>query len=72
MNIDNFIEEILIQLIEEANKIRINASDDFETGKLFGYYFAISKIMNQAETFGVFDKLPESLQTFEPESLLGR
>lgn len=65
---ENFIEDILNQLIEEANEIK--ASDDFEKGKLFGYYFAISTILNQAEAFGVLDKLPKSLQDFKSESLL--
>jgi hypothetical protein len=64
---ENFIEDILTQLIEEANEIK--TSDDFEKGKLFGYYFAISKILHQAVAFGVFDKLPESLQKFSPEEL---
>jgi hypothetical protein len=65
---ENLIEDILNQLIEEANGIK--ASDDFEKGKLFGYYFAISNILNQAEAFGVLDKLPKRLQEFKPESLL--
>ena len=44
---ENFIEEILTQLIEEANEIKKNALDDFEKGKLYGYYESISKILNQ-------------------------
>lgn len=65
---ENFIEDILNQLIEEAKEIKV--SDDFERGKLFGYYFAISKILNQVEAFGLLDKLPKSLQKFKPENLL--
>lgn len=68
---ENFIEDILNQLIEEANTIKVNASDDFEKGKLFGYYHAISNILSQAIAFGVFDKLPKDLQEFNPEDLLG-
>ncbi|HQH19597.1 MAG TPA: hypothetical protein PKZ43_08575 [Bacteroidales bacterium] len=67
---ENFIEEILTQLIEEANEIKKNALDDFEKGKLYGYYESISKILNQAESFGVFDKLPKNLQEFKPEDFL--
>ena len=68
---ENFIEEILSQLIKEAEEIKVNnASNDFEKGKLFGYYESISKILNQTEAFDVFDKLPKSLQEFNPESLL--
>jgi|LSQX01.1.fsa_nt_gb hypothetical protein len=68
---ENFIEDILNQLIEEATEIKINASDDFEKGKLFGYYFTISNILSQAVAFGVFNKLPKNLQEFKPESLIG-
>jgi hypothetical protein len=67
---ENFIEDILNQLIEEANEIKVNASDDFEKGKLFGYYFTISNILSQAVAFDVLDKLPKNLQEFNPESLL--
>ncbi len=65
---ENFIEDLLNQLIEEAKEIK--AYDDFERGKLFGYYFAISKTLNQVEAFGLLDKLPKSLQKFKPECLL--
>jgi hypothetical protein len=67
---ENLIEEILTQLIEEAVEIKANATDDFAKGKLFGYYASISKILNQAEAFGLSDKLPENLQEFNPEDLL--
>ena len=67
---ENFIEDILNQLIEEANEVKINASDDFEKGKLFGYYFTISNILSQAVAFGLFDKLTKNLQEFKPEDLL--
>lgn len=65
---ENFIEDILNQLIEEAKEIKV--SDDFEKGKLFGYYHSISNILSQAVAFNVFDKLPKSLQEFNAESLL--
>lgn len=68
---ENFIEEVLTQLIEEAFELKANAIHDFEKGKLFGYYTTISKILNQAEAFDVFDKLPKELQDFNPEDLLG-
>jgi hypothetical protein len=65
---ENFIEDILNQLIEEAKEIK--AIDDFEKGKLFGYYFSISNILSQAVSFGVIDKLSKKLREFNPESLL--
>jgi hypothetical protein len=67
---ENFIEEVLTQVIEEAIEIKSIASDEFEKGRLFGYIRIISKILNQAEAFGVFDKLPKNIQEFIPESLL--
>jgi len=67
---ENFIEEILTQLIDEANEIKPSVSDDLRIGKLFGYYECISIILNQAEAFGAIEKLPKSLQEFKPESLL--
>lgn len=69
---ENIIEEILSQLIEEATDLKSNTGDDFEVGKLFGYFIAISKILNQAEAFGLIDKLPTSLSEFNPESLLNK
>lgn len=65
---ENFIEDILNQLIDEAKVIK--PIDDFEKGKLFGYYFSISNILSQAVSFGVIDKLPLKLREFNPESLL--
>ncbi len=67
---ETFIEDILNQLIEEATEIKSNACDDFEKGKLLGYYHSISNILSQAVAFNVFDKLPKKLQEFNPESLL--
>ncbi len=69
---ENYIEDILNQLIEEASEIKANTSDEFEKGKLFGYYECISKLFSQAVAFNVFDKLPKNLQEFKPESLLER
>lgn len=66
---ENLIEEILTQLIEEAFELKANAIDDFEKGKLFGYYTSISKILNQAEAFGISNKLSKKLQDFNPEDL---
>lgn len=69
---ENLLEEILTLLIDEANNLKVNASNDFEIGKLFGHYESISIILDQAQSFGIFDKLPNSLQEFNPESLLGK
>ena len=67
---ENFIEDVLNQLIEEAIELKKINSDEFEKGKLFGYYFSISRILSQAVAFGNFEKLSKELQEFNPESLL--
>ena len=69
MNMENFIEDILNQLIGEAYEVKESASNDFEKGKLFGYYHSISNILSQAVAFGAFDKLPKNLREFKPEGL---
>ena len=67
---ENFTEEILTQLIEDAFELKASVTTDFERGILYGYYNTITKILNQAEAFGVFDKLPDDLKSFLPEDLL--
>lgn len=67
---ENFIKDILNQLIEDAVELKNNTANDFEKGNLFGYYICISKILNQAEAFGVLDKLPKNLRRYNPEDLL--
>ncbi len=65
-----YLEDTISQLIEEALELKENASDEFERGKLFGYYETISKLLNQAEAFGIIDKIPLKWQDFNPEDLL--
>jgi hypothetical protein len=67
---ENYIEDVLNQLIEEASEIKRSASNEFEKGKLFGYYECISKLLSQAVAFSFFDKLPSHLKDFKPEGLL--
>jgi hypothetical protein len=67
---ENYLEDIINQLIEEALELKENANDEFEKGKLFGYYETISKLLNQAEAFGISDKVPLKWRDFNPEELL--
>jgi hypothetical protein len=67
---EHFLEDILNQLIEEAFRLKKIAVDDFSKGEILGYYHSISKILNQAEAFGLYDKLTKNLQEFNPEELL--
>ena len=67
---EHYLEDTINQLIEEAFEIKENAQDEFERGKLFGYYETISKLLNQAEAFGITDKIPLKWRDFNPENLL--
>lgn len=69
---ENYLDDLLNQLLEEALKLKEYANDDFEKGKLFGYYETISKILNQAEAFGISDKLHLRWRDFNPEDLLNK
>lgn len=67
---ENYLEDIISQLIEEALELKKNSNDEFERGKLFGYYEVISRLLNQAEAFGISDKIPPKWRDFNPEELL--
>lgn len=68
--IEYYLEDTLSQLIDEALEIKKSANSEFDKGMLIGYYGTILRLLNQAEAFGLFDKLPKDLQEFKPESLL--
>lgn len=67
---ENYLKDVINQLIEDALELKKNANDEFEKGKLFGYYETISKLLNQAEAFGISDKVPLKWRNFLPEELL--
>ncbi len=67
---EHYLEDIINQLIEEALELKENPQGEFEKGKLFGYYEIISKLLNQAEAFGISDKIPSKWHDFNPEELL--
>jgi len=69
---ENYIEDVLSQLIEEAYELKKNAKNEFDLGGVFGYYRSISSLLNQAEAFGVGDKLPPKLRNFNPEDLISK
>jgi len=70
MSMDNFLEDLLNQLIDSATALKDNKNGDFEKGQMLAYYEIISKILNQAEAFGIGEKLPAKLRDFNVESLL--
>ena len=65
-----YLTDVLDQLIEDARSLQREARDEFKIGQLFGYYFTISRLLNQAEVFDIEHQLPERLREFNPESLL--
>ena len=65
-----YLEDIMNQLMEEALELRDKAQDEFERGRLFGYYEIISRLLNQAEAFGISDKIPSKWRGFNPEELI--
>ncbi len=67
---ENYLEDTINQLIEEALELKKDAQDEFKKGKLFGYYETISKLLNQAAAFGIEDKIPLKWRDFNPEELL--
>jgi len=67
---ENYLEDIVSQLIEEALELKKNSNNEFEKGKLFGYYEIISRLLNQAEAFGISDKLSPKWRNYNVEELL--
>lgn len=65
-----YLSDTLNQLLDEALEIKKNINSEFEKGKLVGYYEIISRLLNQAEAFGISDKLTERVRNFNLESLL--
>lgn len=65
-----YITDTLNQLLDEAIEIKKNINSEFEKGKLVAYYEIISRLLNQAEAFGISDKLTERVRNFNLESLL--
>ena len=65
-----YITDTLNQLLDEAIEIKKNINSEFEKGKLLAYYEIISRLLNQAEAFGISDKLTERVRNFNLESLL--
>ncbi len=65
-----YLEDTLNQLLDEALEIKKNTISEFDKGLLIGYYRVILRLLNQAEAFGISDKLPLKWRDFNPEDLL--
>ncbi len=68
--IEYYLEDTLNQLLDEALEEKKNAKNEFDNGVLIGYYRVILRLLNQAEAFGIKDKLPVKWRDFNPEELL--
>ncbi len=66
---EDYLRDVLYQLIEDAASLKRSASSEFEKGVLTGYYQVIARLLNQAEVFGVAHRLPEELRSYCPEDL---
>jgi hypothetical protein len=69
-DLNYYVEDILSQLIDEAIDVRKNIDNEFDKGRLFGYYEIISKFLNQAEAFNIIHDLPMKVRDFNPEDLI--
>ena len=63
------LNQLLDAALEEKQHVK-NSKDEFDKGVLVGYYKVILKLMNQAQAFGIRDKLPPKWRNFNPEELL--
>jgi hypothetical protein len=70
--IEFYLCDTLNQLIDDAFELNHNAKNEFEKGKLFGYYEIISRLLNQAEAFNISNILSEKVRDFNPETLLNK
>lgn len=66
---ENYLIDVLYQLIEDAATLKRDAKTEFEKGRLTGYYQAISRLLNQAEVFDVAKNLPLNLREYCAEDL---
>lgn len=67
---ENYLQDVLQQLIEEAVELKANVNSQVDEGELLAYYKIISRLLNQAEAFGISGKISKELREFVPESLL--
>ena len=67
---ENYISDLVTQLITEAKALRSKPLDEFDKGVLYGYYLSIQRMLNLSEGFGYHELLPAELQRFNPEELL--
>jgi hypothetical protein len=66
-----YLEEVLDQLIEKAIAVKKeDLQSEFDEGILWGYYFALRKLLDIATVLDFINYLPKKLQDFDPASLV--
>lgn len=68
--LEYYLSDSLDQLLIEAIELKRNINCEFDKGKLLGYYEIISRLLSQAESFGIIEKVPARVRDFNLESLL--
>lgn len=66
---ENYLSDVLYQLIENASQHKREANTEFKMGVLQGYHEAISRLLNEAEAFDITEQLPKNLQDYCPDDL---
>ena len=69
---ENYLADVLDQMLTEASLIKNDANSEFEKGRLFAYYEIISRLLKQAEAFGLMGNMPKHLQEYRAEDLLDK
>jgi len=64
-----YLNDTLKQCVDRAIEIDQQKSD-FDNGIAVGYYEVLSRLINQAEVFGILSELDPYLQEFDPHDLL--
>ena len=70
--IENYLKDMIDQIIEDALELKKNVNSESDVGGLIAYYSIISKLLSQAEGFGIRDKIPSKWHYFNPDSLLDK
>jgi len=66
----NYLNDVFDQLVEESLELKEKANDEFQKGKLFAYYEILTKLLNQAEAFGLANQIDKKWRNFNLEDLL--
>lgn len=66
----NYFNDVFEQLVEESLELKEMTDNEFQRGKLFAYYEILSKLLNQAEAFGLASQIDKKWRDYQYEDLL--